>query len=109
MGEGDTVTRGMYDLFSGILGTSESSSSLCFFQLSLALTPVGFPGDAKGKEPSCRCRRCKRHRFYPWVGNITCKKTWQSTPVFLPGESHGQSCLAGYSPQGCKELDIIEA
>ena len=26
--------------------------------------------------------------------------TWQPTPVFLPGESHGQRSLAGYSPQG---------
>ena len=30
------------------------------------------------------------------------------TPVFLPGESHGQRSLAGYSPQGCKELDTTE-
>ena len=30
------------------------------------------------------------------------------TPVFLPGESHGQRSLAGYSPQGCKELDMID-
>ena len=30
-------------------------------------------------------------------------------PVFLPGESHGQRSLAGYSPQGCKELDMTEA
>jgi len=33
----------------------------------------------------------------------------QTTPVFLPGESHGQRSLAGYSPQGCKESDITEA
>ena len=32
-----------------------------------------------------------------------------TTPVFLPGESHGQRSLAGYSPWGCKESDIIEA
>ena len=29
----------------------------------------------------------------------------QPTLVFLPGESHGQRSLAGYSPRGCKELD----
>ena len=29
---------------------------------------------------------------------------WQPTPVFLPGESHGQRNLAGYSPWGHKEL-----
>ena len=34
---------------------------------------------------------------------------WQSTPVFLPGESHGQKSLAGYSPQGHKESDTTEA
>ena len=33
---------------------------------------------------------------------------WQPTPVFLPGESHGQRSLAGYSPWGCKELDTTE-
>ena len=30
------------------------------------------------------------------------------TPVFLPGEVHGQRSLAGYSPWGCKELDMTE-
>ena len=29
--------------------------------------------------------------------------TWQRTPVFLPGEFHGQKSLVGYSPWGCKE------
>ena len=29
-------------------------------------------------------------------------------PIFLPGESHGQSSLVGYSPQGCKESDTTE-
>ena len=33
---------------------------------------------------------------------------WQSTPVFLPGESHGQRSLAGNTPRGCKELDMTE-
>ena len=32
-----------------------------------------------------------------------------STPVFLPGKSHGQRCLAGYSPWGRKALDMTEA
>ena len=30
------------------------------------------------------------------------------TPVFMPGESHGQRSLAGYRPWGCKESDITE-
>ena len=33
----------------------------------------------------------------------------QPTPVFLPGESHGQRSLVGYSPWGCKESDTTEA
>ena len=32
----------------------------------------------------------------------------QPTPVFLPGESHGQRSLAGYSSWGCKESDMTE-
>ena len=35
-------------------------------------------------------------------------KTWQSTPVFFPGEYHGWRSLVGYSPQDCKELDMTE-
>ena len=36
------------------------------------------------------------------------RRKWQPTPVFLPGESHGQRSLAGYSPRGCKESDMTE-
>ena len=36
------------------------------------------------------------------------RREWQSTPVFLPGESHGQRSLGGYGPWGCKELDTTE-
>ena len=35
-------------------------------------------------------------------------RKWQSTPVFLPGESHGQRSLGGYSPWGRKESDTTE-
>ena len=55
-----------------------------------------------GKEPICQSRR---HRFDPWVGRIPWRRKWQPTPVFLPGESHGQRSLVYYSPCGCKELD----
>ena len=36
------------------------------------------------------------------------RRTWQPTPVFLPGKFHGQRSLVGYSPLGCKESDITE-
>ena len=52
--------------------------------------------------------QCRRHRFYPWVRKILCRKKWQPTPVFLPGKSLGQRSLAGYSPWGCKESDMTE-
>ena len=42
--------------------------------------------------------------FDPWIGKIPWRKAWQPTLVFLPGESHGQRSLAGYSPRGHKEL-----
>ena len=48
-----------------------------------------------------------RHRFNPWVGKILWRKEWLPTPVFLPGESHGQGSLVGYSPCGCKESDTF--
>ena len=35
-------------------------------------------------------------------------RAWQPTPVFSPGESHGQRSLAGYSPWGPAELDMSE-
>ena len=56
-----------------------------------------------------QCRRYRRLRFNPWVGKIPWRREWQPTLVFLPGESHGQSGLAGYSPRGCKESDTTEA
>ena len=36
------------------------------------------------------------------VGKIPWRRIWQPTPVLLPGKSHGQKSLAGYSPWGCK-------
>ena len=36
------------------------------------------------------------------------RRKWQPTPVFLPGKSHGQRSLAGYSTWGCKESDTNE-
>ena len=46
--------------------------------------------------------------FDPWAGKFLWRREWQSTPVFLPGEFHGQRSLAGYSPWGRKELDTTQ-
>ena len=67
---------------------------------------LGFPGGASGKEPTCQCRR---RGFDSWVRKIPWRRAWQPTPVFLPGESHGQRSLVGYSPWGHKESDTTEA
>ena len=69
---------------------------VCVYVYVCAL--VGFPR----KEISLQCR-CD-----PWVGKIPRRRAWQPTPVFLPGESHRQRSLVGYSPWGRKEPDRTE-
>ena len=70
---------------------------------------VALVGTCTSTEPVCQCRRRGRRRFDPWVGNIAGRREWQPSPVFLPGKSHGQRSLVGYSPWGCKESDTTEA
>ena len=65
------------------------------------LLPLG----TSGKEPALPCRR---QEFDSWARKITWRRAWQFTPVFLPGESHGQRNLAGYSPWGHRESDTTE-
>ena len=69
---------------------------------------LGLPRWLSGRESTCQCRRCQRHGFYPWIGKIHWSKKWQPTPVFLPGEFHGQKSLADCSPWGLKESDSTE-
>ena len=47
--------------------------------------------------------------FLYYISTNNGERKWQPTPVFLPGESHGQRSLVGYSPWGCKEVDMTEA
>ena len=54
------------------------------------------------------CPQCRRHGFNSWVGEIPWWREWLPTPVSLPGESHGQWSLVGYSPWGRKEPDTTE-
>ena len=42
-------------------------------------------------------------KFDPWVGKTSWRREWQPTPVFLPGEFHGQRSLVGYSLWSHKE------
>ena len=65
-----------------------------------------FPGGASGKEPTCQCRRHETRGSIP--GKMSLRRKWQPTPIFLPGEFHGQRSLAGYSPWGGKESDTTK-
>ena len=39
--------------------------------------------------------QCRQLRFDPWVGKIAWRREWLSSPIFLPGEFHGQRRLVG--------------
>ena len=65
----------------------------------------GLPGGSNGKEPACNAGDLG---LIPSVGKIPWRRKWQPTPVFLPGKSHGQKSLEGYSSLGCKESDTTE-
>ena len=79
------------------------------FSPSVSLLPLeaysvsilGFPGALVVKN-CCQCRRHKRPEFNPWVRKSPWRRSWKPTPVFFPGESHGQRSLAGYHPWGRK-------
>ena len=70
---------------------------------SLSLSPPALPLVAQKRLPAMQ---------EAWVQSLgqedPCRRQWQPTPAFLPGESHGQRSLAGYSPWVCKESDTTE-
>ena len=59
---------------------------------------MDIPAGDSGKESACKSRRCKRSRFDTWFRKIPWRRAKQTTPVFLPGESHGQRNMVGYNP-----------
>ena len=69
--------------------------------LKLPIHHKRLPWWLSGKESACSTR------FRPWVGKIPWRRKWQPTPVFLPGESHGQRSLMGYSPWGHKSWTCL--
>ena len=68
-----------------------------------------FPGDSVGKESACNAGDTGDMGLISGCGKISWRKTWQPTPVFLPGQFHVQRSLAGYSPCGRKESDMTKA
>ena len=65
-------------------------------------------GGTSGKESTCQCRRHKGRGSNLWFRKIPWSRKWQPSPVFLPGTSHKQRSLVGYSSKSCKELDMTE-
>ena len=101
---------------SGIMKTIPWLHFLCFFPLVRLVLWVleestwgwgGFPGGSAGKEHACQFRRCKRHRFSPWIGKILWRR--KCNPLQY-------SCLENFmdrgawwaTVQGCKESDTTK-
>ena len=70
-------------------------------------TLCGFPGVSDGKESTLNAGDLDS---IPGSGSSpgNWRREWLPPSVFLPGESHGQKSLAGYSPWCCKESDTTE-
>ena len=68
---------------------------------------MGFPGGAMVKTLPANAGKVRDRSLISGLGRSPGRK-WQPVPVFLPGESHGQRSLAGYSAWGCKELDVTD-
>ena len=66
---------------------------------------MGFPGGSEGKASTCIAGDLDS---IPGSGRFPWRRKWHPTPVFLPGKSHGQRSLVGYSPWGHKESDTTE-
>ena len=60
------------------------------------------------KNPSTNAGDIRDEGLIPEVRKIPWRRAWQPTPVFSPGEFHGQRSLVGYSPWGCKESDMTK-
>ena len=78
-----------------------SASCLPLLICSCLVMKTELPRWLSGKEST---RQHRRHGFHPWVRKIPWRRKLQPTPVFLPGKSHGQRSLKGYSPWSHKKV-----
>ena len=69
---------------------------------------IGFPNGLAGKQSACNARGTGKVSSIPGLGRSPWKRKWQPTLVFLPGKSHEQRSLMGYSLWGQKELEVTE-
>ena len=66
------------------------------------------PGGLDSKESSCTVGDPRETQVQSLGLEDPLRREWQSTPVFLPAELHGQGNLVCYSPWGYKESDMTE-
>ena len=75
---------------------------------TLNIVTVGFRGGAVVKNPPANARDTRDVGSIPGLGRFPWRRAWQPTLVFLSGKILEQRSLVGYSPWGCKELDMTE-
>ena len=93
------------NLFTYFLYMGKNISKVAFVLGSFNNIKLEFPGGSVVKNPPANAGDTGDliPGFDPWVKKITWRRKWPPTPVFLPGEPHGQR---GYSPWGCKQSDM---
>ena len=90
-----------YKTFSNSIFTMEPFLSPCGHTHTIRITvshisvPIGFLTHQDLQMP---VQETKRQGFDPCIGNLPWRRAWQPSPVFLPGESHGERSLVGYGP-----------
>ena len=92
MGLPYSVTRMLGPRTRKIFGLWKIQSGLGQF-----MQEVGLPRWLSAKESACSAGDAGS---IPGLGRFPWRRAWKPTPVFLPGESHGQRSLTGYSPWG---------
>ena len=85
--------------WAAVYGVAQSRTRLKRLSSSSSLLLLGLPWGLSGKNPPASAET-ERLGLKPWVRGIPWRRRWQPSPVFLPGESHGQRSLAGYSLWG---------
>ena len=91
--------------WAAICWVTQSQTRLKRLSSSSSRINWGLPKWLSGKESTFQCRK---PRLDSWDEKIPWRRKWQPTLVSLPGKSHGQRSLAGYSLGGCKESDTTK-
>ena len=79
-----------------------------FCQGTFNICKIRNPGGTVEKNMPANAGDTRDAVSIPGWGRFPWKRKWQPTLVFLPGKSHGQRSLTGYSPWSCKGLDTTK-